>query len=204
MSPRMSPAHEEARREEILEAAYRCFSARGLRNTTMKDVADEAGLSAGALYRYFEGKEALFRELATRAAGRRGAALAGLEEASGPEGLASVVAGMMESLEGPGAERSVRLDVRLWAEALDDPDVARAVRSALASVREPVADHVRLEREAGRVPDTLDPEAVGRVVVSLLVGLELQRAHEDGGEGDRAQRAYREVVRALLTGLGSG
>lgn len=163
----------------------------------MQEVAEEAGLSAGALYRYFDGKAALFAALAAWAAERRRAALSRLEEAGEEGGLASVVSRMLAALASDEAERSVRLDVRLWAEALDDPNVARAVRSAFASVREPVAAHARGEREAGRLADAVNPEAVGRVVVSLLAGLELQRAHEEDLDLD----SYRAAVRSLLSGL---
>ncbi|MFW6206584.1 MAG: TetR/AcrR family transcriptional regulator [Gemmatimonadota bacterium] len=199
MTPRVTEAHEAARYNEILQAAYRCFAHRGLRATTMKDVAEEAGLSVGALYRYFAGKEALFGALASWAAERRRADLEELTQRPGADRLATAVAEMMGALASPEAERSVRLDVRLWAEALDDPEVAEAVRSAFGSVRIPLAEYPRAEQEAGRMRDTLDPEAVGRVVVSLLVGLELQRAHDDQLDLE----AYRTAVRELLTGLGA-
>jgi TetR/AcrR family transcriptional regulator, transcriptional repressor of aconitase len=193
--PRTTPAYDEARRGEILEAAYRCFSEAGLHGTTMQAVAEAAGLSVGALYRYFDGKENLFAALAARAGERRRRVFEKLEKGAESEGLASVVAGMMAELGASGATRSVRLDIRLWAEALDDAELAEALRSALADIREPVAERMRATERAAR--PTLDPEAVGRVVVSLLVGLELQRAHDEGLD----LQAYREVVRAMLSGL---
>lgn len=67
-------------------------------------------------------------------------------------------------------------------------------REAFASVREPVAAFVRAERDAGRVPAGLDPDAVGRLVISLLAGLVLQRALDEEVDLD----AYRGAVRAFL------
>ena len=55
--PRVST---EARREEILKAAYTCFSRGGYHATTIDDIALEAGLSKGAVYWHFEGKWELF------------------------------------------------------------------------------------------------------------------------------------------------
>jgi len=106
---------------------------------------------------------------------------------------------MMADLHSEDVDASVRLDVRLWAEALDHPNVLEIARRALASVREPVAGYVRAGQGAGTIRSEVDPEAVGRAVVSLLVGLELQRAL---GE-DVDLENYRGAVRDLLSGLGS-
>lgn len=46
--------------EDIAEAAIACFTDLGVRRTQMADVAKAAGVSAGTLYLYVTGKEALF------------------------------------------------------------------------------------------------------------------------------------------------
>jgi AcrR family transcriptional regulator len=50
-------------RSQILEAARHVFDRDGYVNARMVDVAEEAGLSLGAVYRYFENKEGLFEAL---------------------------------------------------------------------------------------------------------------------------------------------
>ncbi|MGH7912688.1 MAG: TetR/AcrR family transcriptional regulator, partial [Candidatus Dormibacteraceae bacterium] len=47
-------------RERIVTAAVRVMSARGVTNTTTKEIAREAGVSEGSLYNHFENKAALF------------------------------------------------------------------------------------------------------------------------------------------------
>ncbi len=54
---------EAERRQRILEAAERAFVGNGFHATTMQHVADEAGMSAGNLYRYFPSKEAIVEGL---------------------------------------------------------------------------------------------------------------------------------------------
>jgi len=49
--------------QTILEAAARAFAKRGYHGTTMEEVAREVGYSVGALYTYFDGKEALYSAL---------------------------------------------------------------------------------------------------------------------------------------------
>ena len=53
----------DARPEEILEAAKHVFGESGYAGTKLEDVARRAGVSKGTLYLYFDGKEALFREM---------------------------------------------------------------------------------------------------------------------------------------------
>ena len=56
---RVSDAHLEARRQSILAAATKVFSQKGISSATMAEIASEAGISPGAIYRYFENKEQL-------------------------------------------------------------------------------------------------------------------------------------------------
>lgn len=57
----------DERRQQILEAARRAFSRRGdVAGTTIRDIATEAGISEGNIYRHFDSKEELFVEAAVR------------------------------------------------------------------------------------------------------------------------------------------
>lgn len=53
----------EDRQKQILLAAAECFARKGFHQTTMDDIAREAGISAGLIYRHFAGKEDLIIEL---------------------------------------------------------------------------------------------------------------------------------------------
>lgn len=61
--PSLSPRkrRKEARPGELLAAALDLFVARGYAATRLEDVAQQAGVSKGTLYLYFENKEALFK-----------------------------------------------------------------------------------------------------------------------------------------------
>jgi AcrR family transcriptional regulator len=53
----------EQRRAEILEAALHLFSSKGFHDTTMEEVAREAGVAKGTIYLYFQSKEHLLLAL---------------------------------------------------------------------------------------------------------------------------------------------
>lgn len=195
--PRTTQAYRDARRREILEAAFRCFARRGFHATTMQEIADEAGLSAGAPYRYFDGKQALIEALAGAGREQKREALQRLQDGGGADALTNVVRAILESLRAPEADAAVRLDVRLWGEALDHGELRAVVAAELDALVGPIADHLRAERAAGRIRGDADPGAVARAVVALLIGFELQRAYApDLDVGD-----YAAAVRALLAGL---
>src|SRR5438093_13682047 len=58
-------ATDGARREEVLETAASLFASSGLR-TSLKEIADAAGILPGSLYHHFESKEAIIVELVRR------------------------------------------------------------------------------------------------------------------------------------------
>lgn len=45
------------RRKQIIDAAIRLFTAKGFHNATVREIADEAGLTMGSLYNYINSKE---------------------------------------------------------------------------------------------------------------------------------------------------
>jgi len=57
---------KERRRQQILVAAKRVFSAKGFNKATMEDIAKEAELSPGTLYLYFMNKDELYASLSLR------------------------------------------------------------------------------------------------------------------------------------------
>src|SRR2546426_7751892 len=50
--PKVTDAHLEARRQQILDAATECFARKGFHRSTMHDICQMAELSPGAVYRY--------------------------------------------------------------------------------------------------------------------------------------------------------
>src|SRR5688500_19936811 len=68
--PKVSEEHKEARREQILAGAQRAFARHGYEGATVARLEEETGLSRGAIFNYFENKEALFIALVLRSSDR--------------------------------------------------------------------------------------------------------------------------------------
>lgn len=200
MSPRVTQAHLQARRREILAAGFRCLSRGGFHGTTMQEIAEEAGLSVGSLYRYFDDKDALLRALAEEGVRHRTEHFEQLNAGDGARGLADAVDDLLGLASRDEARLAMQLDVRLWADLLDDPDGGGLILTAFDSLLQPVQAYLEEQRSAGRVRPELDPRAVARIVLSLLVGLELQLAYEPAIDVG----GYRAAACSLLAGLASG
>lgn len=62
--PRMLCGNDRTdRRQQILDAAQRCFKIHGFHRTTLRDIAREFGMSVGHIYNYFSNKEAIIEAL---------------------------------------------------------------------------------------------------------------------------------------------
>ena len=57
------PNPTNSRRDQLLELAATMFAERGLRATTVRDIADGAGILSGSLYHHFSSKEEMVDEL---------------------------------------------------------------------------------------------------------------------------------------------
>jgi AcrR family transcriptional regulator len=54
---------EQSRRAELLTLAARLFAEHGYRSTTVRDIADTAGILSGSLYHHFDSKESMADEI---------------------------------------------------------------------------------------------------------------------------------------------
>ncbi|HEV3377099.1 MAG TPA: TetR/AcrR family transcriptional regulator [Thermoleophilaceae bacterium] len=160
--PKVSEEHLAARRRQILDAALVCFSRQGFHQTSMQTIFEEAGLSPGAVYRYFKGKEEIVEAIAAETLGGFAAAVE-----SGPAGGPGEVLGrLLDAVESvPLRDQRLRLALQIWGEAIVNPRVGRFVRTAIDRLRERMAAELL-------VPD---PDATARVLVALAQGMVVQR-----------------------------
>lgn len=148
----------------------------------MAEICEAAELSAGAIYGYFDGKEAIVRGAADAARG----ALARLEERAltcptAREGL-NVFIGALTGCTDTATDESVeacRLEVGLWAGTLSSPYLHEITRDwyemVVPAIAELVIRHRRETRSSGGVP----ADIAARAAVAAIQGGKLQLALGD-------------------------
>lgn len=194
--PKVSEAHLAARRQQILDAARACFLRNGFHATSMHDVVREAGLSIGAVYRYFPSKNDLVMALAEQVIGQITAGFDEIVTADPAPSLEEAVGRAVE-LAAPhtGPDGALRLAVQVWSEALRDPTLAEFVHQVYTRLRARMVALAEAAVTRGELPAGTDPEAVGSVLFALLPGYALQRILI--GVPDAA--TYRAGLNALFT-----
>ncbi|MGH3333787.1 MAG: TetR/AcrR family transcriptional regulator [Nocardioidaceae bacterium] len=63
MTQQVSNGGKASRRDELLAIAAELFAQRGFKNTTVRDIADAAGILSGSLYHHFDSKESMVDEI---------------------------------------------------------------------------------------------------------------------------------------------
>ncbi|GAM97661.1 transcriptional regulator of TetR family [alpha proteobacterium U9-1i] len=158
----------EARPEEILDAALSEFTERGFDAARMEDIAKRAGISKGAVYLYFESKEALLRALiqskiAPLAAQAENLARAGA--ANPMMALKLIAAGAAMHLRDPAILAVPRLVIGLSARF---PELAEFYRVEVGErARQALEGLVASGVEQG-VFKSCDPRAVTRAFIGPL------------------------------------
>lgn len=205
--PRVSAAHEQGVRDRIVSAALRVFGEDGFHGATMQDVVRESGLSIGAIYTWFRGKDDLFLATCDLAAGRGFGELAArlARGKTVADKLAIAVSFYFDAADGDAANPgNANFLVQAWGRAEAEP----AVREMLARRRlQLVAAATLLAEEGvvrGELPRWLDVRALARACTVLLDGFLLTRAEEGPGyTRDQAEAAAREIISAIVAAAGN-
>jgi AcrR family transcriptional regulator len=195
--PRITEARRAAQRQRVLDAALECFDRRGFHRTTMQDIVKESALSPGAIYGYFESKEAIVEAVAAERHRVEHALLTEAMKSADPvAGMKTFVSRYFEWLGDPRERRRRRVAVQVWAEALHDRRMRASVDEGLAPLRD-VARAVRSAKRRRTIAGGVNPEGFARMVLALIQGFVLQQAWEP----DVDIATYRDTVLAALTRL---
>ena len=197
--PKVSQAHLDARRMQILKSAMHCFARQGFHRTTMQDIVRASQLSPGAIYRYFRSKDEIVEALAAKRLAReieRITAVGG--ESSGGRVIPDLLRVFFEPLAADKKERvNRRVVIQVWAESLRSPRILRAVRKNMNSLRALLARIISRGQRSGELRPDLDPDAVARVMIGLLQSYFLHEAWDGRLEAD----SYLKVIAAVFAGL---
>ena len=188
------------RRKLLLEAAFRLFSERGYRGTSVRDITRAADVTEAVLYHYFANKaDLLSAVLATYAP------LAGYRQIIEDAGETPVD----EMLRRLGREflRLVRerraFVITLLSEAPSEPELALALTGLLQGVASDVGQFLAGRQAQGEIDPRADVVATagalqGGLLIRFLTTAFIQES-EDGGRGD--EEAVDGLVTVILSGL---
>lgn len=173
--PKVSQQYRDARRTEILDAARRCFLRTGFHATSMQDLFAEAGLSSGAVYRYFAGKEDMIVALAEDNLRDVVALLRSLASTRPELGLGDAIAEVLETVHAKQDDEQLgAMAVLVWSEALRNPALAKRFEQALLPMRTELTAVVRHHQANGSLPADAPAAALAGLIMTIIPGFMLQ------------------------------
>lgn len=184
------------RRNEILDAAARCFARSGFHQTSMQTICAEAGMSPGNVYRYFRSKEAIIAAISERDLAQAAADFAAVDKA--PDFFTGFAAlGRRYLVERKPEESVLYLDI--MAEARRNPEIRQIHESNQTDVRAGLAAILRRAAERGELRRDLDFDKVVTVIMALGDGLESRRAIDPSFNPESVIEIVLDLVRYTLT-----
>ena len=193
--PKVTDEHRAARRDEIIDAALRCFSERGMQRTSMADIIAASGLSAGAIYGHFAGKKELFAATAERVLNARSEELDALRQGGTVPSPGQLMATILRGID---REPFGRVIVQFWGDAATDPEIRTIVQGVFTRLRALIESNLLLWAEAHpRRVEGAPPEWAARVAPAVLgmgPGFLLQRSLIDGFDAEAYIAAMTELL----------
>lgn len=193
---------QEDQRRRILDAAIRCFARGGFHATGMQAVCAEAGMSPGALYRYFPSKEAIIEAIVERDRSEIPELLQPLLEAD--EVVEAIVEAGRQFLVGNLQPESLPMFPELLAEAIRNP----SVREITMACDEVVGDIVLrvLERgmALGQIDPSLDAREATRFLMALTDGVLMRLLLEPSARLEGLMPMYERAIRLFLAPYAAG
>jgi AcrR family transcriptional regulator len=190
------PKLQADRRDEILNAASRCFARAGFHGTSMQDLCAEAGMSPGGLYRYFPSKEAIIAGISERDRNQLREALRQLDAA--PD--------FMSAFEELGRQQLIErsLDsIGVWAEIISEsrrnPGIASLYAEADRELRGLIAEAMRKAAARGELDAGHDFDEIVHLLFSLGDGLCWRRIIDPTYDPARVLAMACQMLRVMLT-----
>lgn len=188
------PALAQRRRREIVEAAMACFRKRGFHQASMHEICAAAGISAGALYRYFPSKADIILTIAEEDQRATEALIESI--AAGADITESLVSIARDVVCRCGENQPLTADV--LAEAMRDPALAKRFAERILEMQERLAHAIAAGQRHGSVERSIDPETAARLVTLMIDGLVLRAAVVGVEGGEQLAEDFRTFVERVL------
>jgi AcrR family transcriptional regulator len=197
---RVSDAHLEARRQSILAAATKLFIQKGIAAATMAEIAEEAGISPGAIYRYFENKDELARGCMNHSA--EAIKLAWENPQAAEMSFNELARETFAELNKPedAIDTQLFLERALLALRENDAEMLQEFSDDYQKIKSGIS--LLMRAEYGRSPEILDMEAVAEALLSFYWGARLVKLMRPSTDALPQLAEIRKLMDAALRPAG--
>ncbi|HIE4561994.1 TPA: TetR/AcrR family transcriptional regulator [Stenotrophomonas maltophilia] len=168
----------------ILQAALQCFLAKGFHQTSMRDIAQAAGVSLGNLYNHFPGKEAIILAVAVAESEELAPMLQRLAASDGER--AQVLVFLQDFHALCRQPEWATLAVEVLAESAHNPAVAEAFATNRRQLQQALGDALQRVAQRERRRPALAPALQAQVLLDAIESDALRRGLGEANGTDDA------------------
>jgi AcrR family transcriptional regulator len=182
--------------QRVLEAARACFVRHGFQGASMQQICGEAGMSPGALYRYFASKEAII-EAITEQDRREDAELfaAMFSHADVIEGVVSTALAHVRRFQ---QRQLAPLFAEIRSESMRNPAIESCCRQSMIAVRDEFRRYLQDGIDRGEIAPLVDLDTLMAVLMAIGEGLALNDLLSQGVDPAKLEILIRTTVTAML------
>lgn len=189
------PDHRAEQRQRILAAAAACFARDGFHAASMQKICAEAGMSPGALYRYFPSKESI---IAAIVESERAERLAVFDAVGQAPSVIGALTDCMRRILVDGAFAAARLGPEVMAEAIRNADLRAAVEPDEVETRAQLRAAIDQGVALGEIDPAFDLDTVALLLQIMGDGIILHdQLHPEWKLVDRLP-GFEALVRRML------
>jgi TetR/AcrR family transcriptional regulator, repressor for uid operon len=195
-APGRRAENREAQVQRILDAATKCFVRSGFRGASMHEICGEAGMSPGALYRYFPSKESVIEAISENHRREDMAFLSRMGQ--GPTIIDGFMAAVMAHVEHVHASGMGPLFTEIKAESLRNETVRQCCMKSETQFIEAFRAFASAAKEAGLINPISDINTLVTVMMAMGEGIIFSDLPEQGVAADKLEPFLRALAVAFL------
>jgi AcrR family transcriptional regulator len=197
MSPVMPKDYFDFRKNQILKSAWECFEEKGYQKFTIRDIAKKIGVSPGAIYNYFKGKDEIIEELHKwNLLEKKKLFDQTAQKGSTRESLGEFFTNIFQSIPEQELIKFHRGDINLWSEALRQKNLRKIFNENQEDSLNNLVELIQKGIESQEINARLNPKALAGYFLALWKGLQLQLVLTD----DLDVNVYLEEIKEIMLG----
>jgi AcrR family transcriptional regulator len=188
----------DARREELVLAAWRVIAANGIDEVTIRDIARESGYSSGVLAHYFKNKDDLLAH-ALRLSHTRIRKRYDVEVEETPAAVDALRAILIDNLPmDDQRDLETRIEMSFWARALRNEELHEIQQNESETLRELLRELVEKAQKDKAISKKHDREEILELLGAMIDGISLHALLYPGRLPPKKQAAVMEFALQLL------
>ena len=194
--PRTRAGRRDQQVQRILDAAKVCFVRSGFQGASMQQICAEAGMSPGALYRYFSSKEAIIEAICE--ADRASDAELFASILSNPNVIDGAVEGAMAHIRHVHETHAAPLFAEICAESMRNEAVGRSCLKNMERVLVVFRGYLGGAIERGEIDPPVDLETLLHTIMAMVHGMALNDLPSQGVSFDKLEILARASLEGML------